>query len=266
MNRSTVREFLAPDVSVAPGGAGPDRGRRRGARPAAEPGRPAGGRDAAAQGQARQARAGRALRRSGRRRRRRRALRRDLPAAGRLDGRRGRRGQPGRPARGGGGPVRRGRVVGRVRHPQAAGRAEPVVRRRGAGARRRRGAPWTAAAPCTSTASWPADPDALAELAGQGALFVTSLDEVPDGATVVFPAHGVPAGVRAAAAARGLEIIDATCPLVPAAHAEARKFAERGDDVWLIGQPGHAAVAGIIGQAPAGPRWSPAREAPRRCG
>jgi 4-hydroxy-3-methylbut-2-enyl diphosphate reductase len=94
-------------------------------------------------------------------------------------------------------------------------------------------------------------PDALAELAGQGALFVRSLDEVPDGATVFFPAHGVPAQVRAAAAARGLEVIDATCPLVRHAHAEARKFAERGDDVLVIGQPGHVAVAGIIGQAPA---------------
>ena len=97
----------------------------------------------------------------------------------------------------------------------------------------------------------PADPDALGELAGQGALFVRSLDEVPDGAAVLFPAHGVPAGVRATAEARGLEIIDATCPLVRHVHAEARKFAERGDDVLVIGQPGHVAVAGIVGQAPA---------------
>jgi 4-hydroxy-3-methylbut-2-en-1-yl diphosphate reductase len=94
-------------------------------------------------------------------------------------------------------------------------------------------------------------PDAISELAGQGAVFVRSLDEVPDGATVVFPAHGVPAEVRAKAAARGLEIIDATCPLVRQVHAEARKFAERGDDLVLIGQPGHMAVAGIAGQAPA---------------
>jgi 4-hydroxy-3-methylbut-2-enyl diphosphate reductase len=68
---------------------------------------------------------------------------------------------------------------------------------------------------------------------------------------VVFPAHGVSAEVRARAAARVLEIIDATCPLVRHVHAEARKFAERGDDVLVIGQPGHVAVAGIIGQAPA---------------
>src|SRR5580698_9631585 len=96
-----------------------------------------------------------------------------------------------------------------------------------------------------------ADPDAIAELAGQGAVFVTSLEEVPDAGTVVFPAHGVPAAVHAAAAARGLEVIDATCPLVTWAHGEARKFAERGDDVVLIGQPSHAAVAGLTGQAPA---------------
>jgi 4-hydroxy-3-methylbut-2-en-1-yl diphosphate reductase len=96
-----------------------------------------------------------------------------------------------------------------------------------------------------------AGPDALSELAERGALFVRSLDEVPDGAAVLFPAHGVPAEVLAAAAARGLEIIDATCPLVRQAHDEARKFAERGDDVLVIGQPGHAAVAGILGQAPA---------------
>jgi 4-hydroxy-3-methylbut-2-en-1-yl diphosphate reductase len=96
-----------------------------------------------------------------------------------------------------------------------------------------------------------AGPGTLADLAGQGAVFVRSLDEVPDGATVLFPAHGVPAGVRAAAQARGLEVVDSTCPLVSRAHAEARKFAERGDDVLVLGQPGHAAVAGIIGQAPA---------------
>jgi 4-hydroxy-3-methylbut-2-enyl diphosphate reductase len=67
---------------------------------------------------------------------------------------------------------------------------------------------------------------------------------------VLFPAHGVTAEVRAAAAARGLEIIDATCPLVAWAQAEARRFAERGDDIVLVGQPGYAAVPGITGQAP----------------
>jgi 4-hydroxy-3-methylbut-2-en-1-yl diphosphate reductase len=83
-----------------------------------------------------------------------------------------------------------------------------------------------------------------------GAVFTDSLDEVPDGATVVFPAHGVAAAVQAEATARGLEVIDATCPLVAWVHAEARRFAGRGDDLVLIGQDDHAAVAGIIGQAP----------------
>jgi 4-hydroxy-3-methylbut-2-enyl diphosphate reductase len=95
-----------------------------------------------------------------------------------------------------------------------------------------------------------ADEQAISGLAAQGAVFVTALDEVPDGATVVFPAHGVPAGVRAEAAERGLDVIDATCPLVAGVHAEARKFAERGDDLVLIGQAGHAAAPGILGQAP----------------
>jgi 4-hydroxy-3-methylbut-2-enyl diphosphate reductase len=95
-----------------------------------------------------------------------------------------------------------------------------------------------------------ADPEAAAELSAHGAVFVQSLDEVPDAATVLFPAHGVAAEVLAEAAARGLEIIDATCPLITLAQTEARRFAERGDDIVLVGQPGYAAVPGIAGQAP----------------
>jgi len=94
------------------------------------------------------------------------------------------------------------------------------------------------------------DPDTISELAQRGAVFASSLDQVPDGSTVVFPAHGVCPDVRAEAQARGLEIIDATCPLVLLVHAQARKLAERGDDLVLVGQPGHKAVAGIAGQAP----------------
>ena len=94
------------------------------------------------------------------------------------------------------------------------------------------------------------DAEAISELAEQGAVFVRSLDQVPDGATVVFPAHGLSAAAHAEAADRGLKVIDATCPLVARVHAEARKFAERGDDLVLLGQPDHAAVAGIAGQAP----------------
>jgi 4-hydroxy-3-methylbut-2-en-1-yl diphosphate reductase len=95
-----------------------------------------------------------------------------------------------------------------------------------------------------------ADGPAISALAEAGAVFVRSLDEVPDGGTVLFPAHGVSASAQAQARARGLEIVDATCPLVAQVHAEARRFAERGDDLLLIGQAGHAAVAGISGQAP----------------
>ena len=94
------------------------------------------------------------------------------------------------------------------------------------------------------------DAEAISELAEQGAVFVPSLDQVPDGATVVFPAHGLSAAAHAEAADRGLKVIDATCPLVTRVHAEARKFVERGDDLVLLGQPDHAAVAGIAGQAP----------------
>lgn len=92
--------------------------------------------------------------------------------------------------------------------------------------------------------------ESVAELASAGAVFVGSLAEVPDGGTVIFPAHGVPAEARAEAEARGLEVIDATCPLVARTHAEARKLAGRGDDVVLIGQLSHPVVAGISGAAP----------------
>jgi 4-hydroxy-3-methylbut-2-enyl diphosphate reductase len=88
------------------------------------------------------------------------------------------------------------------------------------------------------------------DLKQHGAVFTSSLDRIPDGATVLFPAHGVPLRVRAEAAARGMRIIDTTCPLVTAAHERVRSYAERGDTVALIGRPGHAAVAGISGQAP----------------
>jgi 4-hydroxy-3-methylbut-2-enyl diphosphate reductase len=89
----------------------------------------------------------------------------------------------------------------------------------------------------------------VADLAARGAVFVDELDAVPDGATVVFSAHGVSPTVRAAAAGRGLEAIDATCPLVTKVHAEARRFAARGDTVILIGHAGHEEVEGTLGEA-----------------
>ncbi|UGT45013.1 4-hydroxy-3-methylbut-2-enyl diphosphate reductase [Nocardia yamanashiensis] len=90
----------------------------------------------------------------------------------------------------------------------------------------------------------------VADLAARGAIFVAELDEVPPGATVVFSAHGVSPAVRAAAAARGLTVVDATCPLVTKVHAEARRFAARGDTVVLIGHAGHEEVEGTAGEAP----------------
>jgi 4-hydroxy-3-methylbut-2-enyl diphosphate reductase len=88
------------------------------------------------------------------------------------------------------------------------------------------------------------------DLAASGAIFVSSLEDVPDGSTVVIPAHGVPPAVLDEAARRGLQTVDATCPLVTAVHAETQRFVERGDQVVVIGPRGHAAAAGIAGQAP----------------
>ncbi|MBK1782840.1 4-hydroxy-3-methylbut-2-enyl diphosphate reductase [Prauserella sp. ASG 168] len=84
----------------------------------------------------------------------------------------------------------------------------------------------------------------------RGAVFVDELDGVPDGATVVFSAHGVSPAVRAEAARRRLDVIDATCPLVTKVHAEARRFAARGDTVVLVGHDGHEEVEGTLGEAP----------------
>jgi 4-hydroxy-3-methylbut-2-enyl diphosphate reductase len=90
----------------------------------------------------------------------------------------------------------------------------------------------------------------VADLEQRGAVFVDELDEVPDGATVVFSAHGVAPAVRDAASGRGLSVIDATCPLVSKVHAEARRFAREGYTVALIGHAGHEEVEGTLGEAP----------------
>ncbi|WP_156755818.1 4-hydroxy-3-methylbut-2-enyl diphosphate reductase [Actinokineospora pegani] len=88
------------------------------------------------------------------------------------------------------------------------------------------------------------------DLANRGAVFVEELDEVPDGATVVFSAHGVSPAVREDADQRGLEVIDGTCPLVTRVHAKARRLAARGDTIVLIGHAGHEEVEGTMGEAP----------------
>src|ERR1700689_4890011 len=90
----------------------------------------------------------------------------------------------------------------------------------------------------------------VSDLEQRGAVFVDELDEVPDGATVVFSAHGVSPAVRSDAGDRSLSVIDATCPLVSKVHAGARRFAEKGYTVALIGHAGHEEVEGTLGEAP----------------
>ena len=84
----------------------------------------------------------------------------------------------------------------------------------------------------------------------RGVIFVEELDEVPEGSTVVFSAHGVAPSVHAEAAERSLKTIDATCPLVTKVHAEAKRFASEGYDILLIGHEGHEEVVGTTGEAP----------------
>jgi 4-hydroxy-3-methylbut-2-enyl diphosphate reductase len=88
------------------------------------------------------------------------------------------------------------------------------------------------------------------ELQARGAVFVDSVADVPEGSPVVFSAHGVAPAVRHAAAERGLTTIDATCPLVTKVHTQARRFAEQGYRVVLIGHAGHEEVEGTTGEAP----------------
>ena len=87
-------------------------------------------------------------------------------------------------------------------------------------------------------------------LEARGAIFVEELDEVPEGATVVFSAHGVAPSVHAEAADRQLKTIDATCPLVTKVHNEAKRYAREGNQILLIGHAGHEEVEGTMGEAP----------------
>jgi 4-hydroxy-3-methylbut-2-enyl diphosphate reductase len=88
-------------------------------------------------------------------------------------------------------------------------------------------------------------------LEGRGAIFVDETEEVPEGAVVVFSAHGIAPQVRDDARSRNLHTIDATCPLVTKVHSEARRFAAQGYDILLIGHDGHEEVIGTMGEAPA---------------
>lgn len=90
------------------------------------------------------------------------------------------------------------------------------------------------------------------DLKEKGAIFVEELSEVPDGATVIFSAHGVSQRVQAEAASRDLKVFDATCPLVTKVHMEVKRYRDRGTEVVLIGHQGHPEVEGTMGQADSG--------------
>ncbi len=90
------------------------------------------------------------------------------------------------------------------------------------------------------------------DLKAKGAVFVDELDEVPAGGTVVFSAHGVAKAVRAEAAARGLTVFDATCPLVTKVHTEVARMRDHGREIVMIGHRGHPEVEGTMGQCAGG--------------
>src|SRR5438046_9850602 len=89
------------------------------------------------------------------------------------------------------------------------------------------------------------------ELAAKGAIFVDSVEEVPEGERVIYSAHGVSPEVREASLRRRLRVVDATCPLVTKVHVEAVKFAREGYSLILIGHRDHDEIIGTLGEAPA---------------
>jgi 4-hydroxy-3-methylbut-2-enyl diphosphate reductase len=94
------------------------------------------------------------------------------------------------------------------------------------------------------------NPYVVEELRRKGAVFVETLDEVPEAGTVIFSAHGVAPGVWEEARSRRLNVIDATCPLVTKVHVEALRYARRDSTIVLIGHKGHDEVVGTMGEAP----------------
>ncbi len=94
------------------------------------------------------------------------------------------------------------------------------------------------------------NPHVVSALRQKGAVFVNELDDVPEGATAIFSAHGVSPAVHTRARARGLRVVDATCPLVTKVHVEALRFAREGYTLLLIGHAGHEEVEGTMGEAP----------------
>jgi len=94
------------------------------------------------------------------------------------------------------------------------------------------------------------NPHVVKELGEKGAIFVDSVEDVPEGSTLIFSAHGVSPEVREKASARSLEVIDATCPLVTKVHVEAVRYAKKDYTIILIGHVGHDEVIGTMGEAP----------------
>jgi 4-hydroxy-3-methylbut-2-enyl diphosphate reductase len=94
------------------------------------------------------------------------------------------------------------------------------------------------------------NPIVVSDLRAKGAVFVETLDEVPSGSVVIFSAHGVAPDVYEQAETRGLNVIDATCPLVTKVHIEARRYAREGRTILHIGHEGHDEVIGTMGEAP----------------
>lgn len=92
----------------------------------------------------------------------------------------------------------------------------------------------------------------IQDLAQRGAIFVESIESIPDGAVTVFSAHGVSDQVRDQALAQGLRVIDATCPMVAKVHLEAQRFVRQGARLIVIGHAGHEEVEGTVGSVPAG--------------
>jgi len=90
------------------------------------------------------------------------------------------------------------------------------------------------------------------DLKAKGAIFIEDLADVPAGATLIYSAHGVPQSVRREAEERGLNVFDATCPLVTKVHVEVKKMRETGQEIVMIGHKGHPEVEGTMGQSEAG--------------
>lgn len=94
------------------------------------------------------------------------------------------------------------------------------------------------------------NPHVVQRLAAKGVKFVEETDEVPEGAVVIFSAHGVAESIEKQACARGLQVIDATCPLVSKVHTEGQRYAKQGREIILIGHEGHPEIEGTLGRIP----------------